>query len=74
MWNGEMKPYSHVCWFLYYGVWPRENYVLDHINNCPVDNRIDNLQEITVSHNMLKARNADKPCKCNHCRRTATAV
>lgn len=49
-------PYSHVVWFLTYGVWPKRGYHIDHINDDPFDNRPDNLQEITEQENQRKRR------------------
>ena len=35
----------HICWFLHYGVWPKQE--LDHRNRIRHDNKIDNLKEAT---------------------------
>ncbi len=37
-----------LAWLYVHGVWPT---VLDHINRNPVDNRIENLREVTHSQN-----------------------
>lgn len=57
-WDGKALPvpYSHVVWFLSKGDWPREGYVLDHINDDPLDNRIENLREVTEAENHMKRR------------------
>lgn len=49
-------PYSHVVWLLKHGQWPRDGFVLDHINDDSSDNRPANLQEITQDENQKKRR------------------
>ena len=40
-----------LAWLYVYSEWPRDQ--LDHINNRPNDNRIENLREATQSQNMM---------------------
>lgn len=49
--NGKQRAYQNVCWFLYYGVWPRG--LVDHINRDPGDNRISNLRLATPNQNTV---------------------
>lgn len=47
--------YAHsIAWFLYKGYWPRG--VIDHINHNGLDNRIDNLREVTHKDNLRNAK------------------
>ena len=48
--DGKRLSYSshRVGWFISYGVFPK---TLDHINNIPSDNRLENLREATLSQN-----------------------
>lgn len=41
-----------ICFCLYYGKWPEEGKVIDHINGIGFDNRKENLREVTNSQNM----------------------
>lgn len=41
-----------VCWALHYGAWPPEHLHVDHINEIKNDNRIDNLQLVTLGENV----------------------
>ena len=50
-------PYSHLVWFANKGAWPKEGYHLDHIDDDPLNNHIDNLQELTHTENQEKRRN-----------------
>lgn len=43
---------SKIVWKYHYGVEPQG--VIDHINNDPTDNRIENLQDITQKQNLNK--------------------
>jgi DNA-binding CsgD family transcriptional regulator len=57
-WKGGIVsvPHSHVVWFLKHGRWPRKDMFLDHVNDDPMDNRPDNLQELTQQQNQAKRR------------------
>src|SRR5215831_8943635 len=57
-WKGKIivVPYSHLVWLLTFGRWPKEGFVLDHINDVPTDNRPINLQEVTETENQRKRR------------------
>jgi|SRR5690554_811476 len=46
---GTLLMYHRVCWFLYYGNWPKGS--VDHINRCRFDNRICNLRDVTHLEN-----------------------
>lgn len=47
---------TRIIWKLQTGNWPRDGYVIDHINNDSSDDRWINLQEITYSQNIHKAK------------------
>lgn len=57
-WKGEIivVPYSHVVWLLNKGDWPTEGMHVDHINDDPLDNRYENLQELTGFESQKKRR------------------
>ena len=58
MWKGRGLPipYSHLVWFCTYKRWPHPGMNLDHINDNPLDNRIENLREISATENQRKRR------------------
>ena len=42
--------YTHrIAWLMYYGEWPKNQ--IDHINQDPIDNRIENLRDVTNAEN-----------------------
>ena len=45
------KTYSahRIAWLIYYGEWPKNQ--IDHINQDPTDNRIENLRDVTHAEN-----------------------
>jgi hypothetical protein len=47
--NGNLYMAHRLAWLLHYGAWPEHE--IDHINNDPADNRIENLREATRSQN-----------------------
>lgn len=47
--NGERVNGHRLAWALYYGVWPTKT--LDHINGDGLDNRIENLREVSFNEN-----------------------
>src|ERR1700722_5625803 len=57
-WNGSVigVPWSHVVWFLTHDRWPADGMQIDHIDNEPMNNRPDNLTEITHAENQRKRR------------------
>jgi len=57
--EGERKRIHHVVWYLHKGVWPDPSMVMDHINMDKLDNRIENLRQVTNRVNALnnKAEN-----------------
>lgn len=57
-WGSDLMSmtYANAVWFLTYGNWPQPGYNIDHINDDPLDNRPDNLQEITTIENHKKRR------------------
>jgi hypothetical protein len=59
------RPYfaHRLVWLYEYGVWPTKH--IDHINGNPMDNRICNLREATVSQNQVNSA-AKKHSKTGH--------
>jgi len=39
-----------IAWLIYYGEWPKNQ--IDHINQDPTDNRIENLRDVTQVENL----------------------
>ena len=54
--DGKAYMAHRLAWLYVYGEWPKQQ--IDHINGCKVDNRIDNLRDVSQSVNML---NQSKP-------------
>lgn len=52
--NGKMYRAHRLAWFYYYGSHP--NFVIDHINGDPMDNRISNLRDVSHSVNLQNQR------------------
>ena len=42
-------PAHRIAWLIYYGEWPKNQ--IDHINQDPTDNRIENLRDVTHAEN-----------------------
>ncbi len=57
-WKGSVvsAPHSHIIWFMKHGRWPREGFYIDHIDDNAMNNRLDNLQELTHKENQEKRR------------------
>jgi hypothetical protein len=47
--NGKMTTLGRYVWLLHTGDWPKQT--IDHINRDPLDNRIDNLRDVSRSEN-----------------------
>lgn len=48
--------YANAVWFLTHGRWPKPGHHIDHIDDDSMNNRPDNLQEITEEANHFKRR------------------
>jgi hypothetical protein len=57
-WKGGIIsiPLAHLSWFYEHGKWPADGMVIDHVNDDPMDNRPENLREITQAENQEKRR------------------
>lgn len=55
-WGGRTHHFRahRVIWCLHYGAWPRET--IDHLNGIRDDNRIENLEDVSLSENVRRAR------------------
>lgn len=53
--RGRTVAVHHVCWALYYGVWPKDQ--IDHENRIKTDNNISNLREATNRQNCRNRQN-----------------
>lgn len=49
--NKELYLSHRLAWFLYYGVWPRDQ--IDHIDGNGLNNKIENLRDVTHKENKL---------------------
>jgi len=47
---------AHLVFFLTYGRWPTKGLHVDHIDDDPLNNKPDNLREITLQENQAKRR------------------
>lgn len=47
-----------VCWALHYGEWPKG--IVDHIDRCKTNNRIDNLRVVTQRENIANGPWGDR--------------
>ncbi len=54
--NGKFLKVHRVAWFLYHGAWPSG--FVDHIDGDKLNNRIDNLRDVTPKQNRLNVRKA----------------
>lgn len=57
-WNGTLVSvtYANLVFFLKNGRWPKPGHHIDHIDDDSLNNRPDNLQEITEAENQAKRR------------------
>lgn len=53
MLDGNTYTAHGIAFCLYHGRWPLPGLVIDHMNNNPLDNRKENLREVTTSINAL---------------------
>ena len=51
--EGKLRSTHHVVWYLHYGVWPDPCFDIDHINRDKLDNRIENLRQVSRTVNAL---------------------
>jgi hypothetical protein len=60
--EGKLRMAHHVVWYLHYRVWPDSCLDIDHINMDKLDNRVENLRQVSRSINALnnKALNVSK--------------
>lgn len=71
--DGSAYAAHRLAWFYVYGVWPKA--LIDHIDSDKLNNRVENLREVSHAENM---QNQPKPRKANrtgfagvrpHCKR-----
>lgn len=55
---GKSLYIHHIVWFLNKRYWPKQ--MLDHVNRDPIDNRIENLREVTAAQNSANTVNLNK--------------
>ena len=56
--DGQRYLAHRIAWFHYYGKWPTKH--IDHIDNNPENNAINNLRECTPAQNLW-----NRPAQCN---------
>lgn len=56
--DGRTYKAHRLAWALHYGVWP--SLTIDHKNQVPSDNRIENLRDVPISVNNENRRNPPK--------------
>lgn len=68
--NTLSVPYSHLVWLLKHKKWPTDGFNIDHIDDNPLNNRPDNLEEITYIDNQAKRKGKGNRSygtgKCGH--------
>lgn len=64
--NVDKKTYRahNLVWFYFHGTWPTK--VLDHINGNPLDNRIENLRDVTRQQNSWNLQKAKRNSKSGY--------
>jgi len=57
-WKGKpvSVTYANAVWFLTRGAWPKFGHHIDHLDDDPLNNAPNNLQEITEAENQAKRR------------------
>jgi hypothetical protein len=63
----RLRPLTHIIWYLQYGNFPPKGYVIDHKDNCPFNNKLENLQLLTTKENVKKGTTIDRLCGCSRC-------
>tara|TARA_R110000868_G_scaffold248502_2_gene505018 strand:- start:80 stop:577 length:498 start_codon:yes stop_codon:yes gene_type:complete len=57
--EGRVTRVHHVVWYLHKGAWPNPLLDMDHINMNKLDNRIENLRQVTRRVNNLNRKAAN---------------